>query len=407
MTIGPPIPSGFEFNSPDSALAALISRIKPVDSESIALEQAVGRVLAEPVLADRPSPACDVSAMDGYAILESDLRCGPIPVAGDVAIGVQAPAIPSGSVMRIVTGANVPHGAHAVIRREDCVEHESRIDLTSQSLAAASNGANIRRAGENCASGATIVPAGLLLNPAGIAALACVGAARPVVRRRVRLAILVTGDEVLPTDSTPHPWQLRDSNGPALLSMFSRYAWIDAHPAQQVPDEMDAVVAAIESSLEHADAIICTGGVSMGHRDFVPAALRHVGAEVVFHRLPQKPGKPALGAVTLSGKPIFGLPGNPVSVLVTATRLAAPTLRARAGLSGDPPFTLVKIRNHDSACLNLWWYRPVRLIAPSEVELLPTRSSGDIPSVATSDGFVEVPPGASPEQVVAFYPWGG
>lgn len=400
------IPSGFTFASPDEALAALCAQIRPVESERVALQQAVGRILAEPIRADRPSPACDVSAMDGYAIGREDLKPGCIPVAGDIAIGTPAPPLPAGAVLRIVTGACVPEQACAVIRREDCIELGSQIELTEASLSAVSKSANIRRRGENCPAGTVITPAGTLLNPAAIAGLASVGAASPLLYRKVRLAILVTGDEVLPTDASPEPWQLRDSNGPALHAMFSRHAWIGPIALRRVHDELDALVEALRAEMDGSDAIICTGGVSMGQRDFVPAALRAIGGQVVFHRLPQRPGKPVLAAVTASGKPLLGLPGNPVSVLVTATRLALPALRARAGLSSRHPGSLVHIRNHDAATLRLWWFRPVRLVAPAQVELLPTRGSGDIPSVAASDGFVQIPPGAAPDQPVEFYPWG-
>lgn len=407
MSTAPPPSAAFAFHSPDLALAALLSRVAPVETERVPLHCAAGRVLAEDMTADRPSPACDVSAMDGYAIRESELRCGRIRVAGDIAIGCEAPPMPHSAALRIVTGAPVPAGTHAVIKREDCIEHEGAIELDDRAIAAATSGANIRRRGENCDAGSLVAPAGRLLTPAGIGALAAVGASSPLVRRRVRLAILVTGDEVLSPDSRPKPWQLRDSNGPALFSMFSVHPWIEVQSVAHVSDDQSATQAALNTAIEQADAVVCTGGVSMGQRDFVPDAAAHVGAEVVFHRLPQRPGKPALGAATASGKPILGLPGNPVSVLVTACRLAVPALRARAGLTTKAPTPLVQLVDTDNAALKLWWYRPVRFVGPSEVELVPTRGSGDIPSIATSDGFIEIAPGRSGPGPYAFYAWGG
>lgn len=405
MTVSPPIPAGFAFDSPAAALGSLLPRIEPVGSETVALTHACGRVLAEPIRADRPSPACDVSAMDGYAIREADLEVGEIPVAGTIAIGAEPPAMPRGSVLRIVTGAPVPAGVHAVIRREDCVEHADRIEITEATIAAAPAGANIRYRGENCEAGAEIMPAGTLITAPGVGTLATVGATAPAVSRRVRVALLVTGDEVLPADSTPAPWQLRDSNGPALAGLLSRHVWLDVDLRPRVPDDETALREAFEAALAESDAVICTGGVSMGGKDFVPAVVRAAGAEVVFHRIPQKPGKPALGAVTPDGKPILGLPGNPVSVLVTGRRLALPALAQRAGMTAGPPATLVRLTRRDPKTLKLWWHRPVRLTGPGEAELLVTMGSGDIPSVSTSDGFVEIPPNDPGSGPFPFYAW--
>ncbi|HHN77441.1 MAG TPA: molybdopterin molybdenumtransferase MoeA [Phycisphaerales bacterium] len=304
-----------------------------------------------------------------------------------------------------MTGAPVPEGVFAVIRREDCVEHADRIEITEATIAAAPAGANIRRLGENCAAGAEITPAGTLVTGPCLGALATVGVTEPVVRRRVRVAVLVTGDEVLPVDSRPEPWQLRDSNGPALAGLLSRHAWLDVDLRPRVADDERTLREAFESALADADAVICTGGVSMGGKDFVPAVVRAAGAEVVFHRLPQKPGKPALGAVSPEGKPILGLPGNPVSVLVTGRRLGLPVLARRAGMIGAPHPTLVRLTSRDPKTLKLWWHRPVRLTGPGEAELIPTKGSGDIPSASASDGFVEIPPNDSGEGPFPFYAW--
>ncbi len=405
MTVSPPIPAGFAFDSPAAALEAMLSRIEPVGAERVPLKDAAGRVLAESIQADRPSPACDVSAMDGYAVREVDLKPGEIPVAGTIAIGAAPPAMPTGAVLRIVTGAPVPEGVFAVIRREDCVEHADRIGITEATIAAAPAGANIRRRGENCDAGAEITPAGTLITGPCVGASATVGVTEPAVRRRVRVALLVTGDEVLPADASPEPWQLRDSNGPALAGLLSRHAWLDVDLRPRVADDEGALREAFGSALADADAVICTGGVSMGGKDFVPAVVRASGAEVVFHRLPQKPGKPALGAISPEGKPILGLPGNPVSVLVTGRRLALPALARRAGMIDDPYPTLVRLTSRDPKTLKLWWHRPVRLTGPGEAVLLATKGSGDIPSASTSDGFVEIPPNDPDEGPFPFYAW--
>ncbi|RMH12672.1 MAG: molybdopterin molybdenumtransferase MoeA [Planctomycetota bacterium] len=401
------MPTEFAFDSPEAALKALVARVKPVGVEHVSLQDAVGRVLAEPIRADRPSPACDVSAMDGYAICIEDLRPGRLPVAGEIPIATEPPAMHPGAVLRIVTGAAVPPQAHAVIRREDCIEQDRFIELTAQTVASIKPGLNIRRCGENCPKGAEIIPSGTLVTPARLGALATVGCTQPRVRRRVRVAVLVTGDEVLCPDEMPKPWELRDSNGPSLGALLGAHAWnaVDVRP--RVVDDERTLCDAVEAALAESDAVVCTGGVSMGGRDYVPGVVRKVGAEVIFHRLPQKPGKPALGAVSPDGKPVFGLPGNPVSVLVTARRLALPALSARAGLARLCPPTLVRLAKPDDKTLNLWWHRLVRITEPGVASLLPTMGSGDIPSAATSDGFVEIPPAATANGLCTFYSWFG
>ncbi|USN99618.1 MAG: molybdopterin molybdotransferase MoeA [Phycisphaeraceae bacterium] len=397
-------PFGFAFDSPAAALDALLARVKPVGRERVPLALAAGRVLADPIVADRPSPACDVSAMDGYAIREADLKPGPIAVAGDIAIGVEPPAMPTEAALRIVTGAPVPAGVHAVIKREDVIEHADHIEVADRAMATATPGANIRYRGENCAAGAALAPAGTLITPPCVGTLATVGVVEPWVFRRVRVAVLVTGDEVLPPEAVPEPWQLRDSNGAALAALLGRHGWIEAVLHPRVPDHEDAIRSAFDAALAESDAVVCTGGVSMGAKDYVPSVVREAGADIVFHRLPQKPGKPALGAVK-DGKPILGLPGNPVSVLVTGRRLALPTLAARSGRRSFAPAPRVRLANADGKTLTIWWHRPVRLTGAGEAELIQTMGSGDIPSIATSDGFVEIPPGDAGDGPFAFYGW--
>src|SRR5690606_36999866 len=240
-------------------------------------------------------------------------------------------------------------------------------------------------------------------------------------------------------------FQLRDSNGPTLAAMFTGRPWIGAIDRARAPDDPGAIRGALSAMLEEgADAAIVTGGVSMGDYDHVPEVVRSLGAEVLFHKLPQRPGKPMLGAI-LDGRPILALPGNPVSVMVTARRIAMPVLRRMAGFAADPPPPAVTLTNPGDKTLDLWWHRPVRLGAgsgagvyppgeghvlspqsgaglhpagegrvlsssagaPGLATLITSKGSGDIPAAAGSDGFVEIPPGASGAGPWAFYGWGG
>ncbi len=398
-------PPKFAFDSPAAALDALLEAIDPVGTETCPLVDATGRVLAQMLTADRPSPACDVSAMDGYAVRLGDLAARSLRVSGHIRIGIEPPTMPRGAVLHIVTGAPVPEGVEAVIRREDVAETPNHIELRVEP-GAIKPGANIRRLGENLDTGSEIAAPGQAITPPLAASLSSFGVPNPLVHRRVRVAVLVTGDEVLAADSTPTPWQLRDANGPVLAAILDPLPWCDCNVIQ-VPDDKATLTDRVAEALEAADALILTGGVSMGDRDFVPTVLADLGCRVLFHKLPQKPGKPILGAITTGGKPVLGLPGNPVSVLVTARRYALPALQRRAGLRAISTPQLVTLDTPDDRTLKLWWFRLARTISPGVVSLTTSRGSGDLPSAVGADGFVEVPPESTGTAPLHFFPWCG
>jgi molybdopterin molybdotransferase len=389
---------------PAVALLEMAQQVAPVGVEAIPLSRAGGRVLAQSLTADRDSPACAVSAMDGYALRLGDSAALRLPILGEVRIGRAPPLLPPGGVLRITTGAPVPPGAEAVVRREDVEESAEHISIKPGVSVRA--GQDIRCQGENLRAGQIVAAAGAILSPALLGAAAGFGLSTPKVFRRVRVGVLVTGDEVLPLDSQPEPWQLRDSNGCALEAMLTSVPWIDLTFHRHVPDDLDATRGALGDALAACDAVVMTGGVSMGNRDFAQIAVGEVGAHVLFHRLPIRPGAPMLGAIGPQGQAILGLPGNPVSVMVTARRMASIVLRRMAGCAVlDPPPALVQVDQPDMTNPKLWLYRPVTFSAAGAVAVLPTKGSGDMVSAGRSDGFVEIAP-AMPGQVLRpFYRW--
>ncbi len=395
----------FGFASPGEAVAAMLARVRSVGTERVGLAHAAGRVLAEAVTADRPSPAADVSAMDGYAVALSGMKPGEWPVADEVKIGREPAAIKAGTVSRIVTGAPIPAGADAVIKRELVEEKGATIVVSAEALASVNPGEAIRRKGENAREGATIVEAGVRIGPSVAGALAQFGRDVVLVHRKVRIGILVTGDELIDTGATPTPWQLRDSNGPSLEALLLPVPWIDAPERTRAPDAPETIRRAAEGLLERCDMLLCTGGVSMGQHDHVPWVIEALGGERVFHRVPQKPGKPVFGAVMKNGTPVLGLPGNPVSVLVTARRMAGPVLERLAGFAACTPPASVLVDPPDARTLGLWWQRLARLTGAGRAELVENMSSGDIAGAARADGFVEIPPGASGPGPWPFYAW--
>lgn len=395
---------------PDEAIVALGQRLGTVGVERITPR--AGRVLAEPLLADRDSPAADVSAMDGYAARRADLsRTDEISVAGEVQAGDPPSALPVGAVLRIFTGAVIPSGTEAVVRREDTSETPDRVGWRDAARTL-DVGANIRRRGENGLAGATILEVGTRLTLASVAAAANFGAAQIDCYRPVDVSVIVTGNELLGVDESPQSWQLRDSNGPTIAALLDGRPWLRLKRLSRCGDDVASLEAQFTQCLADSDAVILTGGVSKGDYDHVPGVIARAGCEVIFHRLPIRPGQPVLGAVGPRGRLILGLPGNPVSTACCLIRIGLPLL---AKLSGQRLWQArpgsVEIAAPDGKGLPLHWMRLVRRVESTDrgggerVELISGRGSGDLVALAQSDGFVEQPPDQSGAGPWAFYPW--
>lgn len=394
----------FDFDAPAEARQALVDVLEPVGSERVPSTHAVGRVLAAPLRSDRDSPACDVSAMDGYALRLADVRPGRVEVAAEVVTGEQPPPLPEGRAARIFTGGAVPDEAEVVVKREDVEEWPESVVVPDELHA--EWGQNIRRRGENLDAGSVAVEAGNLVDAPVAAVATTFGATEVEVHRAVRVGVIVTGDEVRPPGSAVAPWELRDANGPGLEAWLTAIPWVDCLPVRYVPDDRRQLVEAVDDACSRCDAVLLSGGVSMGDHDHVPTVVEDRGAKVVFHRLPLRPGKPLLGAVGPDGQAILGLPGNPVSVLVTARVLAIGALRRRAGFTDPSPrVAQVELTEWRGRQLDLWWYRTVRLTAAGRAELVASRGSGDIVSAAAGDGVVEVAPGVCSTGPFPFYGW--
>jgi len=393
------------FESPAAALAALLSRLPTVSHETVPLSDSRGRILAQPLHTDRPSPALDVSVMDGFAARLADLRKGTLPITGDALIGAPPITLAANCAARIVTGAPIPHGADCVLRIEDISISGESISFNPEIGESLPPNHFIRRQGENAPQGAEVVPVGTQISPAVASTLASCGTSNPSVFRRLRIGILSTGDEVLAADATPHPWQLRDGNSAALLALFSSLAFVESVEARHAPDDQRRILASASELLSRCDALFLSGGVSMGHRDHVPAALAQLGATTIFHKIPQRPGKPILAAIGPRQQLILGLPGNPVSVLVTAHRFAVPALEHIAGLANPRTVPAITVSNPDSQTIPLWWHRIVKLTRDGRAELIDNKGSGDLIATARSTGFIEVPPNTSSSGPWPYFAW--
>lgn len=314
--------------TPEAAWEAIASRLEPLSAERLAVEAARGRVLAARVVARSEAPASDVSAMDGFALRGVE-RPGEVEVAGTIAAG-DPPGfeLGPGRAARIFTGAPVPADADRVVPVEQTRPAGSdRVAVESLPPA----GAHIRRRGEILRPGDELLPAGAVLGPAAIALLASQGIAELAVRRRPRVAILATGDEVVPSGSEPGPGQLRDSHTPYLGSLLAARG-VELRSWGIAPDRPGELEARLAEMLEAHDVALVCGGVSAGDRDYTEDAFAAVGAVTRFDGVAIQPGKPLVFA-DLPGRAIFGLPGNPGSVEVTARLFVLPAL---ARLEGRP-----------------------------------------------------------------------
>jgi molybdenum cofactor synthesis domain-containing protein len=298
--------------------------LRPLSPVSLAIDDALGLVLAEDITASENIPPFRASAMDGYAVIASD----PAPerrVLGEQDAGQSLPfVVQPGTAVRIMTGAPLPAGADAVIPVEQTCETSGVVTLQ----APVKPGASVRPAGQDVAHGDLVLQRGTPLGAAEIGLLAAVGHPQVLAHPRPRVAIMATGDELVPVDQTPGPGQLRDSNSHALMAAV-RAAGCEALSLGHVRDDEDALRAAFESGLARADLVLSSGGVSMGTRDLIKPLLEALGT-VHFGRVAIKPGKP-LTFAQVRGLPVFGLPGFPVSSLVTFEMFIRPALRLLGG----------------------------------------------------------------------------
>ncbi len=308
----------------EEALARVLGRVVPLPAETVAIADAGGRVLAEDVRAAVDLPPFPSSAMDGFA-LRSGETPGTLPVTLQVAAG-RPPTRPlePGEAMGISTGGVVPEGADAVVPIEDVVLSDDRI-VIAEPVAA---GANVRPRAGDVRAGDPILAAGLMLSPARVGALAAAGVAAVRCSRRARAAVLSTGTELRPPGETLGPGQIYESNS-VMLGAALAGAGADVQQLEPVADDLAAHRAALEQGLA-ADLLVSSGGVSVGPHDLVRSVGSELGVEEVFWRVAVRPGKPV--AFGVRGRTlVFGLPGNPVSALVSFELFVRPALRALVG----------------------------------------------------------------------------
>lgn len=311
------------------AQARLLALAGPTPIELVPLAQAVGRWAAAPVVARRTQPDQDLSAMDGYAIRFADLP-GPWRVIGESAAGAGfARAVGAGEAVRIFTGAPMPAGADTVLVQEEAARDGAALQLAGEGPGHA--GRNVRRRGLDFVEGDTLIAAGDRLTPARIAVAAIAGHAELPVRRKVRVAIAATGNELVPPGAPVGPAQLPESNRTMLAAQLGDSP-VEIVDLGILPDDLETLTRAFATV--EADLLVTSGGASVGDHDLVRPALEAAGATIDFWRIALRPGKPMM-AGRRGDMVVLGLPGNPVSVFVTALLFARPLIAHRAG-AADP-----------------------------------------------------------------------
>jgi molybdopterin molybdotransferase len=311
-----------------AALERLLAGVEPLPAELVPVEQCAGRVLAAPIVALLTQPPFAAAAMDGYAIRWDDLH-KPWRVVGESAAGHGwSGTLGEGEALRIFTGAPLPAGADTIVVQEEVARDGEAARLDGEGPPR--KGAHIRAAGQDFAAGDTLIPAGTRLAPPHLGLAAAAGHGELPVVRRPRVALIATGDELVPPGVRPGPGQIVSSN-PAMLTALLRWAGAEVEDPGLIPDRADALAAALTAAVTGSDAdlILTIGGASVGDHDLVVPVLRQLGAALDFWKVAIRPGKPLL-AGTLGEARVLGLPGNPVSAFVTALLFALP-LVARLG----------------------------------------------------------------------------
>ncbi len=366
-------------------------------TENIPLDAAAGRIAAEDITARYSQPPFDRSPLDGYALYAADFATASkqtpvvLPVsmklcAGDTPTGPLA----KGNAARIMTGAPVPAGADCVVRQEDTDYGEERVTLYAPGKA----GGNICFAGEDIAKGELIAARGARLTPAHLGVMGGQGMSEVTVYKQLRIGVLATGSELLAAGAPWQPGKIYDANGAEIASRLRGlgFAVIRADEA----DDPDAIAAAIKGLLTRCDAVITTGGVSVGQKDYLPQAVETLGAEVLFHGVAMKPGSPMLAAM-LDGKPVFCLSGNPFAAAATLELLALPALLQLAGAADTEP-ERARLRLENAFNKKSPGRRFLRAKAHGGSVTLPEsgHSSGSLSAMIGCNCFVDIPAGSGP-----------
>ncbi len=361
-----------------------------VSEQTIALQDATGRILAHDIVSDINIPGFARSMMDGYAIIAADAQgASPYNQLALQLIGKSMPGIGSrakvtpGTTVKIMTGAPVPEGANAVLPAENVEADEPDIML----MESVAEGRNIGRIGEDITAGTNILPQGRCLRPQDIALLASIGKNKVCVRRQLKISIVVTGNEILPVGNVAHGYQITNSNGPMLAALSHRDGATVVN-SMIVADDPALIEQAL---LGEYDILLISGGTSVGEEDLIPILVAKLG-KLIFHGVAMRPSR-STGIGTIDDKLIFLIPGNPVACLCAYDFFAGRLLRRLSGQPRPWPYFSVrkKLRHKLVSVLGRTDYARVRLVDKEQVEPVAISGAANLSSTTLADGFVLVP----------------
>ncbi len=401
--------------SVQEAESTILETIGSIEAETVPLADAAGRILREPILADRALPPFNRVTLDGIAIASSTYHMGKkaFKVAGLAAAGTPQQTLDNpNSCLEVMTGAAMPSGADCIVRYED-------VDLDDPKTAKLPAGLNlspglgVHYAGSDCAAGATLLESGVVVTAKEIAIAASVGKSAVAVSRLPRIAIVTTGDELVPIDQPPEVHQIRRSNDLSLATALQRAGYPVAELVH-IADDRAQIETVLRDALARFDAIVLAGGVSKGKFDFVPEILAKLGVAIRFQWVSQRPGKPMwFGHFNRERErlPVFALPGNPVSCFTCLRRYVVPALDKWVG---KPKRKSIYVKlEHD-----LTYKQDITLFLPVTIEPRPSgevwakpvlfNTSGDFISIAKTDGFIQLPKNRStfPQgEAFPFFDW--
>jgi molybdopterin molybdotransferase len=374
------------------ATHAIKQALAPFDAETVPVEKAIGRVLRQPVYAERDQPPFDRVMMDGIAIRFADLDGGrrSFPIQSRQHAGDTAHTLEAGQCIEIMTGASLPEGADCIVPVERITVGDGAAEVESGYKADLRQ--HIHARGSDHAEGTQLLRPGTRIAPADIAIIASAGLQAVEVSRLPTIRVISTGNELVAPGKPIEPHQIRESNGPAVIAMLQEHGYADCERDHLV-DDVEILEERIAKHLDEADVLVLSGGVSMGKADFVPQVLQALGVEVVFHKISQRPGKPMWFGIGPKKQAVFALPGNPVSTLVCCRHYVLPALAGASGASpGNPEFAALA---QDVAFRpRLTCFLPVRLVSNAAGTLLAlpvhTNTSGDFAALSGTDGYVEL-----------------
>lgn len=363
-----------------------------LQTETIKLENAIGRQLRENLIADRPFPPFNRVAMDGIAIRFADFENGQrtFPVIGVQAAGSSQLFVSESDVcVEVMTGAMLPKGVDTVIRYEDILIEKNQARVQVETI---KNGQNVHKKGTDRTQGEVLVKTGQLISPAEVGVAATVGKSELQVTKLPKVAIISTGDELVNVSEIPKPYQIRSSNVYTISTLLKQY---QIKPELfHIVDNQQATIEKLRVLLNDFDVLILSGGVSKGKFDYIPAALESLNVEKLFHRVRQKPGKPFWFGKNVANKVVFALPGNPASSFMCTNRYFLPWLRASMNLQ-PLNYQYVTLAETFTFKANLQYFLQVKINYEKDGQItakpLAGRGSGDLANLADVDGFLELP----------------